>query len=70
MIQKCKKEVDNKNTFYSKVIVVTVDNKLKLDKDVEHICKKACRKLNFVAIISNYIDHLKPYDHMRPHFSV
>lgn len=70
MIQKWKKEVDNKNTFYSKVIVVTVDNKLKLDKDVEYICQKACRKLNFVAMIANYMDYLRPYDHMRPLFSV
>ena len=37
------KAVDIKNKFYNKIIVWTVDNKLRLDKHVENIYQKARR---------------------------
>lgn len=37
------KAVDIKNEFYNKIIVWTVDNKLRLDKHVENIYQKARR---------------------------
>ena len=52
------KVVDIKNKFYNKIIVWTVDNKLRLDKHVENIYQRL-GEINYVAILADYVDQIK-----------
>ena len=45
-----------KSSTSKKLLRVTTDNKLKLDKHVENICQRANRKLNALARLVNCID--------------
>ena len=45
-----------KSYISKKLLGVTIDSKLKFDKHVENICRKASRKLNALARLVNYVD--------------
>ena len=50
-------EISNSN--YEKLLGVTIDNKLKFDKHVSGLCKKASQKLHALARVSPYMNTMK-----------
>ena len=50
------KNFNLKNTFLTEMLGVIIDRKLKIDKHVKHICKKAGNKLNALTRMANILN--------------
>ena len=50
------RNVTIKSTSPKKTLRIDIDNKLRFERHIENICKKATRKLNALSQLANYMD--------------